>query len=311
VQISSDAAAGCDGAGQGKPCAEAFGPTCAPQCFAPLLSSNLTLTRDHLRQTVLDHLALGKALALCTGPAACGGLQVDPARIGFLGQSLGALIGAVSVANSTDVSAAVLHVGGADWLQVLSETNTLGLRCPVVDALIAGGLIPGEPWNLGANPNATCVGDAWREEPGYQQFAAAARWILDPVDAINYAPALTRAGAPSVLVGEVVGDPVVPNSATLTFATALGLEPSAAVIAASAELEPTPAALAAGSAWIRYQNLDADPASMFPGNAYSHGSLLAPAQPSATMAAPSGDLGTLRMRVDGLAFLASHLGGTP
>jgi dienelactone hydrolase len=311
VQISSDPAAGCDRAGVDRPCTEVFGPTCAPQCFAPLLSSDLATTRDHLRQTVLDHLALGEALALCTAPTACGGLLVDPARIGFIGQSLGALIGAVSVANSTDISAAVLNVGGADWLQVLTETDTLAVRCPLVDALIAGGVIPGEPWNLGANQNATCVGDTWKAEPGYQQFASAARWILDPVDAINYASALTLPGAPSVLVGEVVGDSVVPNSATLTFATALGLEPSAAVIAASAELQPTPAALAAGSAWIRYQNLDADPASMFPGNAYSHGSLLAPAQPSATMAAPSGELGTLRMRVDGLAFLASHLGGTP
>jgi dienelactone hydrolase len=310
ILASSDPVAGCDRAGPDRSCAEVFGPTCAPQCFAPLLSSDLAVTRDHLRQTVLDHLALGKALALCTAPEACGGLLVDPARIGFIGQSLGALIGAVSVANSTDISAAVLNVGGADWLQVLSETDTLGVRCPLVDALIAGGVIPGEPWNLGANQNATCVGDAWKAEPGYQQFASAARWILDPVDAINYASALTLPGAPPVLVGEVVGDSVVPNSATLAFATALELEPSAAVIAASAELQPTPAALAPGSAWIRYQNLDADPASMFPGNAYSHGSLLVPAQ-SATMVAPSGELGTLRMRVDALAFLASHLGGAP
>lgn len=311
VRVSDDAAAGCDRAGADRPCTEAFGPTCAPQCFAPLISSDLAVTRDHLRQTVLDHLALGKALSLCTAPEACGGLLVDPARIGFVGQSLGALIGAVSVANSPEISAGVLNVGGADWLQVLSETDTLAVRCPLVDALIAGGVIPGEPWSLGANPNATCVGDAWKAEPGYQQFASAARWILDPVDAINYASTLTLAGAAAVLVGEVVGDSVVPNSATLTFATALGLQPSAASIAAGATLEPTPAALAAGSAWIRYQNVDADLGSMFPGNAYSHGSLLVPAQPSATMVAPSGELGTLRMRVDALAFLVSHLGGTP
>jgi dienelactone hydrolase len=312
VQLSTDAALGCDGAvGPALPCTTVFGPTCAPQCYAPLISADLAVTRDHLRQTVLDHIALGKALAACAGPGACGGLVVDPERIGFVGQSLGSLIGAVSVANSTDVSAAVLNVGGADWLQVLSETETLGIRCPLVDALIAGKIIPGEAWNLGQNPNATCVGDAWKAEPGFLQFVSAARWLLDPVDAANYTRGLALAGTPSILVSEVVGDPVVPNSATATLATGLGLEPSVGAVAASATPDPTPAALAPGSVWIRYQNLDADAATMFPGNAYGHGSLLAPATPSAAMGEASGQLGTIRLRVDSLSFLLSHLGGAP
>jgi dienelactone hydrolase len=310
VRISSDAAAGCDGTvGAGRTCATVFGPTCAPQCFAPLLSADLAVTRDHLRQTVLDHLALTKALAACDSPNACGELFVDPARIGFIGHSLGSLIGAVSVANSTEVSAAVLNVGGADWLQVLSETQTLGIRCPLIDALIAAGVIPGQPWNLGQNPAATCVGDTWRSEPGYLQFASAARWILDPVDAVNYTRALTA--RPPVLIGEVVGDPVVPNSATETLATGLGLLPTDAAVAASATPDPTPEVLAAGSVWIRYLNLDANAAMMFPGNGFGHGSLLSPATPTATMAAPSGELGTIRIRVDGLSFLMAHFGAAP
>jgi dienelactone hydrolase len=310
VRISSDAAVGCDGVvGAGRPCESTFGPSCAPQCFAPLLSADLAVTRDHLRQTVLDHLALGKALAGCGDLNACGGLFVDPARIGFIGHSLGSLIGAVSVANSADVSAAVLNVGGADWLQVLSETETLGIRCPLIDALIAAGVIPGQAWNLGQNPAATCVGDAWKSEPGFLQFASAARWILDPVDAVNYTRVL--ADGPPVLVGEVVGDPVVPNSATETLATALGLQPTMAAVATSATPDPTPAVLAAGSVWVRYVNLDGDAATMFPGNGFSHGSLLSPAAPSPTMAAPSGELGTLRIRVDGLSFLMAQFGANP
>jgi dienelactone hydrolase len=309
VQISTDAAAGCDGAGEGSTCADVFGPTCAPQCYAPLLSSNLAVTRDHLRQTVLDHLALAHALAGCAEPGACGTLQVDPARIGFVGQSLGALIGGVSVAVASDVSAAVLNVGGADWLRVLTETDTLAIRCPLVDALIAGGVIDGDPWNGGANPAATCVGDAWKDDPGFRDFASAARWILDPVDAVNFAGAYAGAGAPPVLVSEVVGDPVVPNSATATFAEALALTPSEGAVAASAAPEPTPAAVEPGSVWIRYQNLDANPAMMFPGNAYGHGSLLQPAAPSPSMGEASGQLGTIRMRVDAVSFLVSHLGG--
>lgn len=309
VQISTDAAIGCDGAGEGRSCLDVFGPTCAAQCYAPLLSSNLAVTRDHLRQTVLDHLALAHALAGCAEPGACGNLQVDPARIGFVGQSLGALIGGVSVAVAGDVSAAVLNVGGADWLRVLTETDTLAIRCPLVDALIAGGVIEGDPWNRGANPAATCVGEAWKEDPGFRDFAAAARWILDPVDAVNFVGAYVASDAPPVLVSEVVADPVVPNSATATFAEAIGLTPSEGAVAASATPEPTPAALEPGSVWIRYQNLDANPAMMFPGNAYGHGSLLQPAEPSPSMGEASGQLGTVRIRVDAVSFLASHLGG--
>jgi hypothetical protein len=50
---------------------------------------------------------------------------------------------------------------------------------------------------------------------------------------------------------------------------------------------------------------------MFPGNGFDHGSLLAPAAPTMTMVAPSGELGTIRVRTDAVAFLLSHLGGTP
>lgn len=310
VQVSTDAAAGCDRAGPDRPCTEVFGPACAPQCYAPLLSSNLAVTRDHLRQTVLDHGALARALVACSEPGVCGALQVDPARIGFVGQSLGALIGGVSVAVADDITAGVLNVGGADWLQVLTETQTLAIRCPLVDALIAGGVIMGEAWNGGSNENATCTGEAWKADPGFRDFASTARWVLDPVDAVNFARAYA-APVPSVLVSEVVGDPVVPNTATATFADALGLTPSEAALATSAAPDPSPAALEPGSAWIRYANIDADPSLMFPGNAFGHGSLLAPADPSPSMGEPSGQLGTIRMRVDAVGFLVSHLGGAP
>jgi hypothetical protein len=310
VQTSTDAASGCDRAGADRSCTQVFGPTCAAQCFAPILSADLAVTRDHLRQTALDHIALGRALAACSEPGACGSLQVDPSRIGYMGQSLGSLIGGVSVARSLDVSAAVLNVGGGDWMQILTDTQTPAIRCPLVDTLIAGGVLSGQPWNLGVNQDALCLNDSWKTDPGFLQFASAARWMLDPADPVNHAIALTSDGLPPVLLEEVVGDLVIPNSATLSLAKALGLEPVAGDVAASASLVPTPAAVAPGSAWIRYQNLDADPVSMFPGNAYAHGSLLAPAQPSATMVAPAGELGTLRLQTDSVGFLVTHLGGT-
>lgn len=311
VQTSTDALSGCDRAGSDRPCTESFGPTCAPQCFSPLLSADLAATRDHLRQTALDHLALSAALAACSAPGACGGLQVDPQRIGYLGQSLGALIGGVSAAWNVHVSAAVLNVGGADWMQILSDTQTPALRCPLVDALIQSGLLEGEPWSLGANPDALCLTERWKTEPGFLEFASAARWVLDPVDPVNHAGAFDGGGGPALFVSEVVGDEVIPNSATAILTSRLGLTPATAGVASSASPAPTPAVLAPGNVWVRYENRDADPATSFPGNAFEHGSLLAPAEPSASMAEGSGPLGTLQMQIDASAFLGARLGGMP
>lgn len=307
VQISTDAALGCDGAGPGRPCAEEFGPTCAPQCFAPLLSANLPATRDHLRQTVLEQLQLERVLAACSAPGACGAFHVDGQRIAYVGQSLGALIGGVTGAVSRSMRAAVLSVGGADWVQVFTETETPDIRCPLVDALIASGVISGQPWDSGENADATCLGEDWKGQRPFLEFAAAARWLLDPVDPVNYGGHYARPGAPSVLLAEVVSDPVVPNSATATFGAVLRLSPSAASVATSASPAPSPAAARAGSSWIRYESIPADASTMFPGNAYGHGSLLAPAEPGPGMGAESGQLGTRQMQSDVLEFLVSHL----
>ncbi|HEU4576897.1 MAG TPA: hypothetical protein VFS67_01485 [Polyangiaceae bacterium] len=310
VRTSTDAALGCDGAGPARPCASQFGPVCAPQCFAPILSPDLPRTRDHLRQTVLDQLALEAALTACAEPGACGALRVDAQRIGYLGQSLGSLLGGVTVAQSSSISAAELNVGAADWVQVLVDSGTPAIRCPLVDGLISAGVLGGQSWNGGTNPNATCLGDDWKTDPGFLQFAAAARWILDPIDPVNYAD---RYADRRVLLAEVVGDAVIPNSATLTFGTALGLLPEQAERATPDTVAPSTAVLGAGSHWVRYEGIGADPASQFPGNAYAHGSLLDPADPGPGMVAGSGELGTLRMQLDALGFFASHLlaGGVP
>jgi len=306
VQVSTDAALGCGGPAPGTACETALSPTCAPQCYAPILSANLAATRDNLRQTVLDQLALTRALSSCAEADACGALRVDPSRIAYVGQSLGALIGAVTVAVS-DFPVGVLNVGGADWLRVLTDTTTLPIRCPLVDALIQSGVIAGTLWNAGAEPNATCVGERWKQDPGFVQFAAAARWMLDAVDGVNFAPTIAAEDGPSVLITEVEADPVVPNSATETFASLLGLDGVPAAVATAVPPTATAEASGAGSRWIVYSNVGADTASSFPGNGYGHGSLLAPAAPTGTRQAGSGELGTALMRVDTLTYLLTHL----
>ncbi len=309
ARVSSDALIGCDGAGPGRPCSERFGPTCAPQCFAPILSADLPTTRDHLRQGVLDQLALEAALRHCTEPGSCGALHVDGARLGYVGHSLGALIGGVSSALSSGASAAALHAGGGDWLQIVVESETDAVRCSLVDGLIAAGVVEGQPWSGGTNPLATCLDDSWRSQPRFVEFAAAARWILDPADPVNYAERFASGSGRSLLLAEIAGDTVIANAATATYGAVLGLEAEAAAIATPDSTAPSAPAVAAGSHWLRYEGSPADVATGFPGNAYGHGSLLAPAAAGAGMVAGSGELGTLRLRVDTLGFLSTHLGG--
>jgi hypothetical protein len=310
VPISTDAALGCDesAVGPGLPCEKSITPSCAPQCFAPLLSPNLAVTRDNLRQTVLDQQKLQRVLKHCATEGACGSLWVDADHIGYVGQSLGALIGSVSVAVSPDIKSAVLNVGGADWVQVFSDTDSVGIRCPLLDGLIDAGILSGQKWSMGANAEALCLDPlaSWKTAPGFLQFAQTARWVLDPVDGVNYAPVYGSAEGPSVLVGEVLGDQVVPNSATEQFAGLLGLMPSAAAIVRMVPPGPSAEVALPGSHWVQYETLPA--MGMFPGNTYSHGSLLAPAAlESEAMAGASGLLGTALMQTDTLTYLVTHL----
>ncbi len=264
-------------------------PTSDLLCFAMILTSDLAITRDNLRQSVLDQQKLIDVLHGCQG-GACGALEVDNTRIGFLGQSLGALIGGVVVATAPGLSAAVLNVGGAGWLDVLIDTDSEFIRCPLIDALIDANIIEGEEWNY-LNADALCMGDSWRTDPAFVSFVGTARWVLDPAEPGNFAPRL-RTGH-HILVQEVMNDETVPNSVTDQFGQLLGLTPQEAVSGGPTPAEPTPAAETASSLWLRYTTSAS--------NRYAHASLLSPASLT------SGVRGTRQMQADVLAFFAHHL----
>lgn len=289
VRISDDPAAGCAG---GAP-----SPTDAPQCFAPFVSSDLATTRDNLRQSVLDLELLVRALSAC-GATACDGLQVDPRRVVFVGQSLGGIVGSIAVAADPRLDTAVLNATGAGLVDILERTDTLELRCPLVNSLIEAGILVGAPWDPATPAVGLCTTDAWRAQPGYQQFAAIARWVLDPAEPANYAARLAQ---DRVLLQEVVGDRVIPNFATDTLGALIDLRPQPADPFAPTTRTASAAILAQpdASAWLRYLTLPpGDPATGGAGNAYAHGSLLAPAP------APGGELGTARMQLDAITFLS-------
>jgi hypothetical protein len=307
LQLSTEAALGCDGPGADKPCSASFGPTCAPQCFAPLLSADLARTRDHLRQTLLDQKQLERVLGACAEDSGCRQLGLNPERVAYVGHGLGALLGPVGVATSSTLGAAVLNEPAGDWVSVLTDTATDAIRCPLVDSLIAAGVLEGAPWSGGAEPDALCLGDEWKQDPGFLQFASTARWLLDPVDPVNYAKSFADGDAPPTLLGEIDADPVIPNSATAELARLIGLNAATAAVAASATPEPSPAALEPGNVWIRYESLPAEPESAFPGIAFGPGSLLSPAPAATGMGDAAGLLGTARLRADTLGYLGSRL----
>ena len=283
VQTSTDAALGCGGTP----------PLTSAQCYAGFLSPDLGTTRDNIRQTVVDHLSLISALKQCTGTA-CGGFTVDPAHIEYAGISLGGIIGNITTAVSPDIQASVLNVPGVGWFDILENTETLAIRCTLVNGLIQAGVLMGDLWTGGNT--GLCTTDAWKAQAGYRQFSAIGRWILDPADPANFTRQLA---AKRFLIQEVVGDTVVPNVATRNEGALVGLMPAAAACPAAPPMPPSPAITTMPNAnkWLQYTTADA--ATCPPAGAiYAHSSLLAPAG-----GGTAGQLATARMQTDAITFL--------
>ena len=327
VQTSTDAAIGCF-AGHcqmapgtacvrdanctttGDRCIATPAPTSYPQCFAPFLSVDVAADRDNIRQTVLDLQRLIKAAGAC-GAANCasvnGGLpfSVDPTHIVYAGISLGGIIGSTTTAVAPALKASVLNVSGVGFLDIIENTQTLAIRCPLVNDLIDAGILVGQKWDPAMPTVGLCTTDAWKDpatQPGFAQFRATARWVLDPADGANFTRKLA---SKRFMIQEVVGDQVVPNVATdaegklvgLTAATADPMTPADAAMTIPPASKAIPLTMPS-TLWLKYQTLPADAGMGFPGNTFAHASLLRPAN-----ANPDGALGTLRLQVDAITYL--------
>ena len=268
-----------------------------PQCYDPFFSTDLAKDRDGLRQTVLDLERAVLAVKKCS--TGCGTLTVDPTKIFYTGVSLGGILGSIATAESPTIKAAMLSVPGAGWLDLLENTDTVEFRCPLVDGLIDAGILTGKKWSLGTNADALCLAadkSAWMGQPGYGQFAATARWVLDPADPANF---MSKLAPKRFMIQEVTGDHVVPNIATDRMAALLGMTSKqaagdainlAAPAPSAAVLNPTPLE----NKYIKYT----DDASAV----YEHASLIRPAPTTDT----KGAAGTVRMQLDAATFLGAN-----
>jgi alpha-beta hydrolase superfamily lysophospholipase len=300
IRTSSAAALGCADPAVGVPPE----PSSHAQCYAPFLSTDLGGTRDNFRQSVLDIQRLVKALKAC-GTTACTAnapnFQLDGTKLEYTGISLGGILGSTAVATTADLKAAVLNVPGVGWGDILENTETLEIRCTLVDALIDAGVLTGTKWNFSTTaPTGTCATQDWQTQAGYQQFRGAARWVLDPSDGANFTRMLATR---RILIQEVVGDQVVPNIATENEGKLVALTPAAASVNPGTGAAPSTAltAMPMANHWLQYTDVAA--ASPFPGNTYEHASLL---RPSTKGGPGAGSLGTQQLQTDAIFFLFAN-----
>ncbi len=155
--------------------------------------SSLLTARDNLRQAVAD-LFVVAATAPRIDIDANGAGDFDSARMSFVGQSLGSIVGTPFIALEPTVNVATLSVPGGGIARLLDGSPTFGPR-------IRAGLAAA----AGLQPNTLA----------YDQFMGAAQQAVDSGDPINYGFASAQN---AILLHEVVGggsvlpDQVIPNS---------------------------------------------------------------------------------------------------
>jgi dienelactone hydrolase len=206
-----------------------------------VVTANLFRTRDTVRQDILDQSMLIRVLTSANGneviraaaglPA--GTVPVDASRVFYVGQSWGAIEGTNDLAANPRVSRAVLNVGGATAIDILTTAPSFE---PLYEGLLAA---------LHLTPGTT----------NYLLFLISAKWIVDPADPSNFATHLVTSPLPNLLVDPsghtpmaakaILGqgarcDLTVPNAANELLYGLIGLGP----------LEPTASRSSPGMQWF-------------------------------------------------------------
>jgi hypothetical protein len=166
--------------------------------------TNFFATRDNFRQQVID---LGQLVRVIksAGPTGLGGqaaVALDGARIGYVGQSMGGILGTLFNAVSPDITNVVLNVpGGALPQIILNAPSFADQKAALLATLAAQGVKPGSPQ--------------------FDQFIGVVQWILDPADPANMgyrlthgvdvAGILTPPAKRKAFIQFIEGDQVVPN----------------------------------------------------------------------------------------------------
>ncbi len=161
-------------------------------------------TRDQLRQGAADIMAFAKSLpsmAIPPGtPLPAGPVGVDPARIHYIGDSLGAIAGATTLSYVPTVRSATLEAPGGVITSILFESPSFKDR--IYSGLTNAGLAP--------------------DTFAFNLFRRDFQSIVDSGDPVNYIAA-TQARVPTHLI-KWPNDTVVPNESTDNLIRAADLE---------------------------------------------------------------------------------------
>lgn len=160
--------------------------------------------RDNWRQSTWDKLQLTRLLQTSPDVDGDGTADIDGDTLMHLGVSLGGVMGAELLALTDAYGAGVLVVPGGRVSAIISESETFGT---LVRAL---------------RPRGLSDGDVVRFFPVMQT-------ILDAGDAATFGPHIledrfAEDRVPSVLLGVVLDDDIVPNVANYTLARAIGVD---------------------------------------------------------------------------------------
>jgi hypothetical protein len=173
--------------------------------------TNFFSTRDNFRQQVIDLAQLVRllgsggatGLASQAGAAAGGPIAFDPAKIGYVGQSLGGILGTLYNAVSPETTNVALNVPGGALPQIILDAPSFAAeKKALLETLATQGIQVGTP--------------------AFDQFIGIAQWVLDPADPANMGWRLTH---PAVVAGGmnapnasrkafiqfIEGDQTVPN----------------------------------------------------------------------------------------------------
>jgi dienelactone hydrolase len=182
--------------------------------------ANLFATRDNFRQHVIDLSQVVRVLrntaatGLAAQLAANAALPpLDQAAIGYLGQSMGALLGSSFLALSPFVRVGVLNVGGGRVIDIFTDPRS-------VYAQQLG------PFLAGMGIDA--------DTPAYHQLVETLAWVMDPGDPVSLArhvrlsplsnPLTMMRNPQKRVILQMAGrDEVLPNDWTRRLALELGL----------------------------------------------------------------------------------------
>lgn len=175
-----------------------------------LLRARPFRARDIFRQTIADQMAVLRAVESGIDVDGDGDADLDARRMGYLGISLGGILGATLVAVEENLPVAVLNVAGG---RVAFLGQAPGLRD------LVGGELASEVGLDPADPDF---------ETYLQRTLETGQHAMDPVDGLNFArrwflEPLREGAAHRVLLQEGIGDDLVENQSTEALAEAGGL----------------------------------------------------------------------------------------